>query len=97
MLTIHKFTLDRGGRVDLHEADVEVQTAHIERWLRAGYDPAGKICVWALVDDAVTNEPHSLLVRGTGQSCEEFRNTQVQHIGSVIDRVHGFVWHIFAI
>jgi len=56
--------------------------------IKAGLDPTGHPCIWAVVD--VNKKPvnREIYVYGTGQEIQ-----RENHIGSFIDG--SFVWHVF--
>lgn len=60
--------------------------------IHVGPDPDGKLCLWAIVDEArgVMNE--TLWLVGTGQQLPDGVSAQ-QHIGSCVNGP--FVWHVF--
>lgn len=53
----------------------------------------GTLCLWALVDSDAPLVTRRLVVKGTGWDCHDVEASH--HVGSVVDEVGGFVWHIF--
>lgn len=51
-----------------------------------------EINLWAIVDPKAKLVWKSFVVHGTGHPCPE---TKADHIGTVIDRQRGLVWHVF--
>lgn len=70
---------------------IEIPTG--ARILHVGIDPAGQLCLWALVNEtAVENTMHQILIYGTGQHTSNYCQT-MRHLGSVT--MGQFVWHVF--
>lgn len=67
--------------------------------LRVGFDGAGKMCLWALVDPDADTEKRTFIIRGTGHDLD-VENQQVVYLGSIEDTRHPgawFIWHIFEV
>lgn len=60
-------------------------------------DDIEKISIWCLVDVALPTLYCYFTVEGTGQNLLQTNKdyTQVKHVGTVIDKRWGFVWHVF--
>ena len=52
----------------------------------------GKPTMWVLVNPDNPNSSYTFHVVGTGHPIE---NNKARHLGSCIDRVNDFVWHLF--
>ena len=87
MRSIWKFRLT-GGRTTIREKVI--------KWLSAGYDPSGDICVWAIVDpEAETDEriEYDILLIGTGLDFSQDELDNMEFIGTV--KEGPYTWHIF--
>lgn len=84
MKTIHKF--------ELSLTDHQQISGHIDndRILSVGFDPSGRLCVWAEVDTDAPIKTYDIHIVGTGNprsaSCRFF-------IGTVLNPP--FVWHVY--
>ena len=66
------------------------------KWLSAGYDPSGDICVWAIVDpEAKVDEriEYDILQIGTGWDFSQNELDNMEFIGTVEEG--SYMWHIF--
>lgn len=66
------------------------------KWLSAGYDPSGNICVWAIVDpEAKIDErvEYDILQIGTGWDFNQDELDNMEFIGTV--KEGSYIWHIF--
>lgn len=62
--------------------------------LAVDMDPSGEgIALWAAVSPDRPARPHRFYVRGTGHPL--FPAIPDKHLGTVIDRTRGLVWHVF--
>ena len=87
MRSIWKFELN-GGNTQIKEKVI--------KWLSAGYDPSGGICVWAIVDpEAGINErvEYDILQIGTGWDFSQNELDNMEFIGTVKEGF--YMWHIF--
>ena len=87
MRSIWKFRLT-GGRTTIREKVI--------KWLSAGYEPSGDICVWAIVDpEAETDEriEYDILQIGTGWDFSQDELDSMEFIGTV--KEEPYTWHIF--
>ena len=82
---IYKYVLDYKG-VDQFPIDVPVGAAP----LHVGFDPAGNLAVWALVDPSAPSERVVVTVVGTGQG---IRADAGKYFGTFIESL--FVFHVF--
>ena len=66
------------------------------KWLSAGYDSSGDICVWAIVDsEAETDEKveYDILQIGTGWDFSKDELDNMEFIGTIEEGP--YMWHIF--
>lgn len=66
------------------------------KWLSAGYDSSGDICVWAIVDpEAEIDErvEYDILQIGTGWDFSQNELDNMEFIGTV--KKGPYMWHIF--
>ena len=87
MRSIWKFELN-GGNTQIKEKVI--------KWLSAGYDPSGNICVWAIVDpEAGIDErvEYDILQIGTGWDFSQNELDNMEFIGTVKEGF--YMWHIF--
>ena len=66
------------------------------KWLSAGYDPSGNICVWAIVNpEAETDEKieYDILRIGTGWDFSQDELDSMEFIGTV--KEGPYTWHVF--
>ena len=66
------------------------------KWLSAGYDPSGDICVWAIVDpEAEIDEKveYNILQIGTGWNFNQNELDNMEFIGTA--KEGPYIWHIF--
>ena len=87
MRSIWKFGLT-GGNTRIKEKVI--------KWLSAGYDPSGDICVWAIVDpEAGMDEriEYDILQIGTGWDFNQNELDNMEFIGTVEEGP--YMWHIF--
>ena len=66
------------------------------KWLSAGYDPSGDICVWAIVDpEAEIDErvEYNILQIGTGWDFDQDELDNMEFIGTM--KEGSYMWHIF--
>ena len=66
------------------------------KWLSAGSDPSGNICVWAIVDpEAGIDEKveYDILQIGTGWNFSQDELDNMEFIGTV--KEGSYIWHIF--
>ena len=66
------------------------------KWLSAGYDPSGDICVWAIIDpEAGIDEKveYNILQIGTGWNFNQNELDNIEFIGTV--KEGPYMWHIF--
>ena len=87
MRSIWKFGLT-GGNTRIKEKVI--------KWLSAGYDPSGDICVWAIVDpEAKIDErvEYDILQIGTGWDFSQNELDNMEFIGTV--KEGPYMWHIF--
>ena len=66
------------------------------KWLSAGYDPSGDICVWAIVDpEARIDEKveYDILQIGTGWNFSQDELDNMEFIGTM--KEGSYMWHIF--
>ena len=87
MRSIWKFELN-GGNTRIKEKVI--------KWLSAGYDPSGDICVWAIVDpEAEIDEKveYDILQIGTGWDFSQNELDNMEFIGTVKEGF--YMWHIF--
>ena len=87
MRSIWKFRLT-GGNTPIKEKVI--------KWLSAGYDPSGDICVWAIVDpEAGMDEriEYDILQIGTGWDFNQNELDNMEFIGTVEEGP--YMWHIF--
>ena len=87
MRSIWKFGLI-GGNTRIKEKVI--------KWLSAGYDPSGDICVWAIVDpEAKIDErvEYDILQIGTGWDFSQNELDNMEFIGTVKEGF--YMWHIF--
>ena len=87
MRSIWKFGLN-GGNTRIKEKVI--------KWLSAGYDPSGDICVWAIVDpEAGIDEKveYDILQIGTGWDFSQNELDNMEFIGTV--KKGFYMWHIF--
>ena len=66
------------------------------KWLSAGYDPSGDICVWAIVDPEVRIDEkvkYGILKIGTGWNFSQDELDNMEFIGTVEEGP--YMWHIF--
>ena len=87
MRSIWKFELN-GGNTQIKEKVI--------KWLSAGYDPSGDICVWAIVDpEAEIDEKteYDILQIGTGWDFSQDELDSMEFIGTV--KEGPYIWHIF--
>ena len=87
MRSIWKFRLT-GGNTRIKEKVI--------KWLSAGYDPSGDICVWAIVDpEAKVDErvEYDILQIGTGWDFSKNELDSMEFIGTV--KEGPYMWHTF--
>ena len=87
MRSIWKFELN-GGNTQIKEKVI--------KWLSAGYDPSGNICIWAIVDpEAGVDEKveYDILQIGTGWDFSQNELDSMEFIGTVKEGF--YMWHIF--
>ena len=87
MRSIWKFGLT-GGRTTIREKVI--------KWLSAGYDTSGDICVWAIVDpEAETDErvEYDILQIGTGWDFGQDELDSMEFIGTL--KEGPYMWHVF--
>ena len=87
MRSIWKFRLT-GGNTRIKEKVI--------KWLSAGYDKSGDICVWAIVDpEAGVDErvEYDILQIGTGWDFSQDKLDNMEFIGTV--KEGPYIWHIF--
>ena len=87
MRSIWKFELN-GGNTQIKEKVI--------KWLSAGYDPSGNICIWAIVDpEAGVDEKveYDILQIGTGWNFSKDELDNMEFIGTVKEGF--YMWHIF--
>ena len=87
MRSIWKFGLN-GGNTRIKEKVI--------KWLSAGSDPSGNICVWAIVDpEAGIDEKieYDILQIGTGWDFDQNELDNMEFIGTV--KEGPYMWHIF--
>ena len=87
MRSIWKFGLN-GGNTRIKEKVI--------KWLSAGYDPSGDICIWAIVDpEAGIDEKveYDILQIGTGWDFSQNELDNMEFIGTVKEGF--YMWHIF--
>ena len=66
------------------------------KWLSAGYDLSGDICVWAIVDPEAENDEkveYDILQIGTGWDFSQNELDNIEFIGTV--KEGPYIWHIF--
>ena len=66
------------------------------KWLSAGYDPSGDICVWAIVDPEVRIDEkveYDILKIGTGWDFSQDELDNMEFIDTV--KEGPYMWHIF--
>ena len=87
MRSIWKFGLN-GGRTTIREKVI--------KWLSAGYDSSGDICIWAIVDpEAEIDErvEYDILQIGTGWDFSQDKLDNMEFIGTM--KEGSYMWHIF--
>ena len=87
MRSIWKFRLT-GGNTRIKEKVI--------KWLNAGYDPSGDICIWAIVDpEANVDErvEYDILQIGTGWDFSQDELDNMEFIDTV--KEGHYIWHIF--
>jgi hypothetical protein len=85
MKTIWKYEFDIADQVTLM-----IPPGHTKlHWGRQNPD---KICLWALVDSSLIDEPNHFTVVGTGHDLSLSQN-EMTYLASVQDGP--FVWHVF--
>ena len=87
MRSIWKFGLN-GGNTRIKEKVI--------KWLSAGSDPSGNICVWAIVDpEAGIDEKieYDILQIGTGWNFSQDELDNMEFIGTM--KEGSYMWHIF--
>ena len=87
MRSIWKFGLN-GGNTRIKEKVI--------KWLSAGSDPSGNICVWAIVDpEAGIDEKieYDILQIGTGWNFSQDELDNMEFIGTM--KEGPYMWHIF--
>ena len=87
MRSIWKFGLT-GGNTRIKEKVI--------KWLSAGYDPSGDICVWAIVDPEVRIDEkveYDILKIGTGWDFSQNELDNMEFIDTV--KEGPYMWHIF--
>lgn len=92
MKTIHKFPLA------LPEPGVNVVKVQMPRWstvLSCGLDPAGVLCVWALVDDTAEQTTFGFQVVGTGHDCDGITPAQFLATVPLSGKHAGIIVHVF--
>jgi len=83
MRTVYKYELGVGPACLLMPINADI--------LHFGYDPAGKLCIWAKVDTDLGQSPRAFLVTGTGH---DLREAEIKsHIGTAV--CGDLVWHAF--
>ena len=66
------------------------------KWLSAGYDPSGDICVWAIIDPEVRIDEkveYNILKIGTGWDFSQNELDNMEFIDTV--KEGPYMWHIF--
>ena len=66
------------------------------KWLSAGYDPSGDICVWAIVNPEAEKKKkveYNILQIGTGWNFSQNELDNMEFIGTVEEGP--YIWHIF--
>ena len=66
------------------------------KWLSAGYDPSGDICVWAIIDPEVRIDKkveYNILKIGTGWDFSQNELDNMEFIDTV--KEGPYMWHIF--
>lgn len=79
-------TCDYGGTVDI-TMPKGASVFHV------GRDSAGNASAWALVDPNAEEEPHTLLIVGTGWDTPLDMLDKYCHVGTIVNP--GYVWHFF--
>lgn len=77
-------------------SDITPIKEKVIKWLSAGYDSSGDICVWAIVDsEAEINErvEYDILQIGTGWDFSQNELDNMEFIGTV--KEGPYIWHIF--
>lgn len=61
------------------------------KFLSAGLDPSGDLCVWGEVESGNSSEPRQIWVFGTGLPIPDYK------VGAFIGTVRNgqFMWHVF--
>ena len=77
-------------------SDITPIKEQVIKWLSAGYDSSGDICVWAIVDpEAEIDErvEYNILRIGTGWNFNQNELDNIEFIGTV--KEGPYMWHIF--
>ena len=77
-------------------SDITPIKEQVIKWLSAGYDSSGDICVWAIVDpEAEIDErvEYDILQIGTGLDFSQDKLDNMEFINTV--KEEPYMWHIF--
>lgn len=72
------------------QSEQEILLPQEHKFIHAGLDPEGALCVWAEVQPNTEKGPRIISLRGTGH---RLTGKEGPHIGSILQG--SFIWHIY--
>lgn len=86
MKTIWKFPLAMESKDQLIEMPRGAQVVNVDM-------QDGRVCLWAIVDEDMMEEPRIFVVSGTGWGVASY----ARYVGTAAQGGGGFVWHVWEV